>query len=315
MTPSAQTTAEALSIRQARAELSRIIELPDPAAVALINTFGPVTAYQLINEGTKTFRTGPDAPEDVIARLHARLPASRLNLEALAVEGIGVLTPEDSGWPETLDDWDDAPVALWYRSDEFTTNPLDRLPDFTKTIAVTGPRAMSDYGAQVTNDVIAPLIDDGHTLITGTGYGIDAAALRAALGAANPRKTTRALAVAAGALDSLYPMGNAALLHQVAASGLLLSEHAPDTTPTRRRFIRRNVLLAHLADSLLIPEGHRRSAVRFAADAALGLGKPVAVTPGSIYSITSELPNALASDPGVTAVSSAAEIGQMLAYH
>lgn len=325
MTAAAQTPteapAEALSDRQARAELSRMIEAPDTAAVTLIDTLGPVAAYQLITEGIRLDIVAADTPGlddatrlDAVARLRDRAPVELLDLDALAADGIGVLIPEDPQWPETLDCWDTAPVALWYRADQFTSNPLDRLPDFTETIAVTGTREISDYGAQVTSDITAPLITYGHTLITGTGYGIDAASLRAALAADNPRSVTPALAVTAGGVDTLYPAGNTALLHQVAAAGLLLSEYAPGTAPTRHRLIRRNVLLAHLAEALVIPEARRASAVTHAADAALSLGRAVAVIPGSIYSAASELPNALAADPGVTAVTSAPDIGQMLAY-
>lgn len=318
----AEAHTEALSTRQARAELSRMIEAPDTAAVTLIDTLGPVTAHQLITQGTRLDILAADTPGlddatrlDVAARLRDRAPVEPLDLDALAADGIGVLIPEDPEWPETLDCWETAPVALWYRADEFTTNALDRLPDFTETIAVTGIRELSGYGAQVIGDITPPLLTYGHTIITGTNYGTDAAALRAALAAGNPRSVTAALAVAAGGVDALYPAGNAALLHQVAAGGLLLSEYAPGTAPTRHRLIRRNVLLAHLAQALVIPEARHASAVVYAADAALDLGRAVGVIPGSIYSAASELPNFLAAESGVTAVTSAPDIAQMIAYH
>ena len=318
----AEAHTEALSTRQARAELSRMIEAPDTAAVTLIDTLGPVTAHQLITQGTRLDILAADTPGlddatryDAVTRLRDRAPVEPLDLDALAADGIGVLIPEDPEWPETLDCWETAPVALWYRADEFTTTPLDRLPDFTQTIAITGTHELTSYGAQVTHDITPPLITYGHTIITGTGYGTDAAALRAALAAGNPRSVTAALAVTAGGVDALYPAGNIALLHQVAAGGLLLSEYAPGTGPTRQRFIRRNVLLAHLARALVIPEARSTSTVSHTANTALSLGRAVGVVPGSIYSSASELPNLLAAEPGVTAVTSAPDIAQMIAYH
>lgn len=325
MTTTTQTPAEALTARQARAELSRLINHPSPTAAALITALGPAAAYHHITEGTPAAEvaaaTGAALSETQLTytlsdlrSVHALYPEP-LDLDALATDGIGLLTPEDDTWPETLQDWDTAPVALWYRADEFTTSPLERLPDFTETIAMTGTREMTDYGAKVTAKVATELISYGHTLISGTGYGIEAAALRAALGADNPRSVTPALGVSAGGLDRLYPAGNIALLHQVAAAGLVLSEYAPGAAPTRRRVIRRNELVGYLAGALVVPEARRDSAAVHAVDAALGAGRPVGVVPGSVFSAASELSNDLLTDSGVSVVRCASDVGRVVAYH
>ena len=92
----------ALSARQARAELSRMIEAPDTAAVALIDALGPVTAYQLITEGTRADIASVDTPDlddatraAVVARLRDRAPVDRLDLDAEIATWSGIHTAWD----------------------------------------------------------------------------------------------------------------------------------------------------------------------------------------------------------------------------
>lgn len=310
MTTSTQTPTEALTARQARAELSRLIEAPDPAAAALIAERGPIAAYELITTGTTDHTTA-----ETVTRLRARLRPEPLDLAALAADGIGLLTPEDPQWPETLHDAGDAaPVALWYRAENITS-PLDRLPDFNNAVTITGTRENTGYGASITTEITAELLSYGHTTVTGSSYGTDAAALRAALAAENPRNITPTIAVMAGGVDHLYPAGNTSLLKRVAAAGLILSELAPGCAPTRHRLIRRNALLARLAAAVVIPEARSRSAAAHTAETAIDLHRPIAAVPGSVYSPASALPNALLSDPAVTAATSALDVGMMISYH
>lgn len=311
MTITTQTPTEALTARQARAELSRLIETPDQAAVTLIADRGPIAVYELVTTGTATGTTA-----ETVNRMRARLRPEPLDLDALAADGVGVLIPEDQQWPEVLDDaGGTAPVALWYRADEFTPTPLDRFPDFHDAVTITGTREMSGYGAQITGDIAAGLVETGYTVVATGGYGVAGRAHRAALDAENPQQVSPTIAVMAGGVDRLIPVGNHALLHQIAANGLILSEQAPGQTPTRHRAIRRDALLARLTAAVVIPEARSRSAAAHTVETASQLDRPIAAVPGSVYSATSELPNALLSDPAVTAATSTAEIGRMITYH
>lgn len=224
--------------------------------------------------------------------------------------GGGVLTPEDPAWPQQLRDLGPlAPVALWFRGDgeESGHASLARLPGPHRTVAIVGSREITDYGVRVTAELTEELVRAGLCVVSGGAYGVDAAAHRAALragaqrdarsapGTATPTRmsseenarTAATLAVMAGGLDRFYPAGNENLLRDVAAQGLLLSEMAPGSAPTRHRFLQRNRLIAALGMVTVVTEARWRSGAQSTAHHALTLGREVGVVPGSIFSASS----------------------------
>ncbi|MDR1442336.1 MAG: DNA-protecting protein DprA [Bifidobacteriaceae bacterium] len=90
---------------------------------------------------------------------------------------------------------------------------------------VTGETACTAYGEVVTNSIVADLRHSTEVtpvVVTGGQFGIDAAALRAALtGGAIP------VAVLASGIDRIYPEGNRSLLLAVAEHGALLASRPP----------------------------------------------------------------------------------------
>lgn len=109
-------------------------------------------------------------------------------------------------------------------------------------LTVAGSRAATDYGVSVTAELVTEAARCEQVIVTGGDYGIDAAALRAALGVQG-----HAVAVMAGGLDRFYPAGNTELLGRVADYGLVVSEQPPGAVPTRQRFIDRSRILAGLS--------------------------------------------------------------------
>ncbi|MCH8562445.1 DNA-protecting protein DprA [Nesterenkonia sp. YGD6] len=70
-------------------------------------------------------------------------------------------------------------------------------------------------------------------------------------------------------------------------TGLLLSEMAPGSAPTRHRFLQRNRLIAALGMVTVITEARWRSGAQSTAHHALTLGREVGVVPGSVFSASS----------------------------
>lgn len=226
--------------------------------------------------------------------------------------GGGLLIPEDPTWPAQLHDLGPlAPVALWYRgsAEGSASAPLDRLPGATRAVAIVGSREVTDYGIRITSELTQELVQAGLCVVSGGAYGVDAAAHRAALRTADAqpgrldpeagvgaspssevRQAARpapTVAVLAGGLDRFYPTGNEGLLQDVASSGLLLSEMAPGSAPTRHRFLQRNRLIAAFGMVTVITEARWRSGAHSTAHHALTLGREVGVVPGSVYSASS----------------------------
>ncbi|WP_053206948.1 DNA-processing protein DprA [Jiangella muralis] len=208
------------------------------------------------------------------------LTADRLN-EALAATkrlGFHVLIPGDEHWPVCLADLGPAqPLALWAHGR--TALLAESLTD---RVAVTGSRAASHYGQHTAHDISYELAQHGHALVTGGSYGVDAAAHRAALLA-----SAATVAVLPTGLDRPYPQGNADLLADIAATGVLLSESPPGTPPSRTRFVQRCRIIAALAGTTVIIEAAERSGALVTAHRAIGLFRVVAAVPGPVTSATS----------------------------
>ncbi|MGJ9371549.1 DNA-processing protein DprA [Nesterenkonia sp. CF4.4] len=232
------------------------------------------------------------------------------DIAAMRRLGGGVLTPEDPAWPQQLQDLGpSAPVALWFRGglEEADHVSLRRLPGPNRTVAIVGSRETTDYGLRVTAQLTEDLVRAGLCVVSGGAYGVDAAAHRAALragpdpdsgsapgsgshrasSAAENARTAPTIAVMAGGLDRFYPAGNEGLLRDVAFNGLLLSEMAPGSAPTRHRFLQRNRLIAALGMVTVVTEARWRSGAQNTAHHALALGREVGVVPGSVFSASS----------------------------
>lgn len=313
--------------RIVRADLSRLIEPGDLLAGLALERFGAEALHALITSGrtasaserqrlaeaAESAGLGPRQRDlrDGLARWRPRCDQlhAAADLAAMGRLGGGVLTPEDPGWPQQLQDLGPlAPVALWFRGGEEPEDvSLNRLPGPNRTVAIVGSREVTDYGIRVTAELTEDLVRAGLCVVSGGAYGVDAAAHRAALRTALEQASRSApgsesaarscsaenhgaaptLAVMAGGLDRFYPAGNESLLREVAAHGLLLSEMAPGSAPTRHRFLQRNRLIAALGMVTVVTEARWRSGAQSTAHHALTLGREVGVVPGSIFSASS----------------------------
>jgi DNA processing protein len=100
----------------------------------------------------------------------------------------------------------------------------------------------------------------------------------------------------AGSLDNLYPSGNWQLFDEISHTGLLLSEMAPGSKPTRWRFLQRNRLIAALSEAVVVTEAGWRSGSINTASHANALNRRVFAVPGPINSPSSAGCNRLIRD-------------------
>ncbi|MFB7250549.1 DNA-processing protein DprA [Microbacterium sp. NPDC056234] len=164
-------------------------------------------------------------------RPRARIDDIRDALGAASEIGARLMLPGAPGWPTALDDLGaHAPVLLWLRGD----------PDCLATrpsVALVGARAASSYGESVTADLAGDLATGGALIVSGGAYGIDGAAHRAALGVGG-----KTVAFLAGGIDRAYPMGHHQLFEHIVRSGAVVAEVPCGTSPTKWRFLARNLL-------------------------------------------------------------------------
>ncbi|KAA1420540.1 DNA-protecting protein DprA [Mumia zhuanghuii] len=260
--------------RRARLTLSLVAEPGDPRLAVALDGRAPVDLVRAVIDGE------PDVPEGWRARaagVDARLQAA---VSAAHACGARWVCPGDAAWPAPLDDLDlvgtvagvaGRPLGLWVRG----KGQLDART--ARSVAVVGARDATTYGCDVAGDLAADLVDGGATVVSGAAFGIDAAAHRGALALAG---TT--VAVLACGVDVDYPRAHAGLLHSIAETGLVVSEHPPGSTPTRGRFLTRNRVIAALAQGTVVVEAARRSGALNTLGWANELGRLTMAVPGPV---------------------------------
>lgn len=271
--------------RKARMVLSMIAGPDDQVTGHVLAQVGGVETLRLLESDDPIPKMSRGGALLWRERLAGRLGPDLTERVALAeVQGIGTVIPADREWPTGLNDLGiRAPYVLWTKgaSSLLTTALRER-------VTITGARAATEYGTQVTSDLAANLADDERVIVAGGGFGIEGAAHRAALARAG-----HTLAVLACGVDRAYPAAHRELLERIGDVGLIVSEVPPGTAPTRERFVARGRLLAALSGVTVVPEASVRSGAMRTANHAYGLRRGVGAVPGLVTSATSAGPHEL----------------------
>ncbi len=152
-------------------------------------------------------------------------------------------------WPAQLSEIPQLPKRLWIRG----TLP----PPETKLLTVVGSRALSRYGQEACENLIAGLARYPISIVSGLALGTDACAHKAAL-----RAGLHTIAIPGSGLDDsvISPRTNFGLAKDIlAAGGALLSEQEPMHKPWLAEFPSRNRLMVGLSDAVLIVEAGQKS--------------------------------------------------------
>lgn len=254
--------------RTARAAWSRISEPGDQAVRRWISTLGPVEALAAVRERCL------DGAERFLPRL-SDLDVER-DLDIASRVGARVLIPGDADWPSGVEALDVPPLCLWVRG----TPHLGHLTG--RSASIVGARASTRYGDEVARELAAGLADHGFTIVSGAAFGIDAAAHRGALAVGG-----HTVAVLASGVDRPYPAAHASLLAAIVEQGLVVSEVAPGSAPTRGRFLKRNRIIATLTSGTIVVEAGLRSGSLSTAAEAERHGRVVGAVPGPVTSMVS----------------------------
>lgn len=278
-----ESTATTPAQRLARMILTTFDAPGHPALCAAVVEHGPERALAMLGKGAFTPRT-----VDIGERIRLATEALDDQLGLAAAAGARYVCPGDAEWPGSLYDLAEAdlrngvggmPVGLWLRG----PLALGATSEAPEAVAIIGSRAASDYGIYVAGEIAAGLADAGVRVISGAAYGIDGAAHRGALAASGGET----VAVLACGVDVAYPRSNDGLLGRIAADGLVVSESALGSTPTRRRFLIRNRLVAALAHATVIVEATTHSGTTSTAEWAVACSRAVLAVPGPVTSALS----------------------------
>lgn len=150
-----------------------------------------------------------------------------------------MIAPGDDEFPDILAEADPPVNRLWIRG-----RPLASLQPF---ISIVGARRATAYGLDVARSFAATLAREGWCVVSGLAKGIDAAAHQGALDVSGAT-----VAVLGSGIDVAYPKQNAWMIEQIVATGALITEYPPGTSPRKHQFPERNRIIARLGAGLVL---------------------------------------------------------------
>jgi DNA processing protein len=207
----------------------------------------------------------------------------------------------DPAYPKRLLNCYDSPTLLFYRGNADL--------NASKIISIIGTRNNTDYGRQITEQLVYELQALNVTIVSGLAYGIDAIAHKAAV-----QNNMTTVGVLAHGLDKIYPPQNAGLAKQMLLNGGLLTEFHKETKPDKHNFPKRNRIVAGLADATIVIETPIKGGSMITAELANGYNKDVFAYPGRTTDMKSEGCNHLIRSNKAILLSDTNELIEMLGW-
>lgn len=206
----------------------------------------------------------------------ARLIENR-NIDKLKVQydnarqrGISFVYREEEAFPEKLKQYEDMPYGLFYKGHL----PVSNMP----CVAVVGARNASYEGKQIAETFGYALAENGVQVVSGMARGIDIAAQRGAMNAANGRT----YGVLGTGVDICYPREHIESYMMMQENGGVFSEFPLQTPALPYHFPMRNRIISALSEGILVIEAGKGSGSLITAEIGLEQGKDIFVVPGNI---------------------------------
>ena len=284
--------------------LTRLTNFNYQLALQLYRTVG---SAQLLYEHRQEIG---DVIADCSPRLIAALrdwdePMRRTEVELGYMEEhrIRALTLNDEDYPARLRECPDAPIVLYYKGN----SDLNQ----AKIVSIVGTRHMTRYGEDLIRHFVSELRRHCPQvlIVSGLAYGVDIHAHREAL--ANGYDT---IGVLAHGLDHIYPYRHHDTAETMVSHGGLLTEFMTQTNADKPNFVRRNRIVAGMADAVILVESAAKGGGLITAEIAQSYARSVFAFPGNVGQPYSEGCNNLIRDNGAGLISSAQDFVKAMGW-
>ena len=153
----------------------------------------------------------------------------------------------DDNYPTRLKGCSDAPIILYFKGN---ANLNER-----RIISVVGTRNATNYGKEICEELIRSFSEKNYRIIvvSGLAYGIDVQAHKSCL-----KYNIPTVGVFAHGLDTIYPSLHAPIASKMLENGGLISDFISGTQIDRANFLRRNRIIAGMADATIIVESAKK---------------------------------------------------------
>jgi len=207
----------------------------------------------------------------IVATKGEALQRAERELAFVEKNRIRLYTITEEDYPVRLRECPDAPIVFYYRGNADL--------NVKRILSVVGTRRVTDYGKNLTASLLKDLseIFPDLLIISGLAYGVDVQAHRQALKNGLPT-----VGVLAHGLDRIYPATHRNVAVEMVKDGGLMTDFPSETTPDRENFLKRNRLIAGLADATVVVESAEKGGALNTADIAFSYSRDVYTFPGRV---------------------------------
>ena len=216
---------------------------------------------------------------------------------------IKALTLNNEDYPQRLRECPDAPIIIYYLGN----SDLNQ----AKIVSIVGTRNITTYG----QDLIRRFISDLRRycpqvlIVSGLAYGVDIHAHREAL--ENGYET---IGVLAHGLDQIYPYRHRETAAAMVSHGGLLTEFMTQTNADKPNFVRRNRIVAGMADATILVESAAKGGGLITTEIAQSYDRAVFAFPGNVGAEFSEGCNNLIRDNGAALITCAEDFVRAMGW-
>mgnify|MGYP003305970497 CR=1 FL=1 len=245
---------------------------------------GAGSAAQIFEHRTELPSIIPGIQPALVKSLDSPLAHQRAEreMEFIDKHHITCIGYHDEAYPYRLRECVDAPTLLFYRGNT-TLNPH-------RVISIVGTRKCTDYGRDLCEALVRDLSAQcpDTLIVSGLAYGIDVCAHRAAIKYGLPT-----VGVLAHGLDRIYPAAHRNVAKAMLENGGLLTEFMSGTESLPAYFVRRNRIVAGMADATVVVESASSGGSLITASIAHSYSRDCFAFPGRVTDENSKGCNAL----------------------
>ena len=209
----------------------------------------------------------------------------------------------DEDYPRRLIHCEDSPITIFVLGNINLNHP--------RVLSIVGTRKATQYGKEFCNKLISDFKENNTDvqIISGLAFGIDIAAHKAAM-----ENNISTVGILAHGLDTIYPALHRKYAKQMIDNGGLITEFLTNTTPDKQNFVKRNRIIAGLADATLVVESGKKGGSLITADIANSYNRDVFAVPGRTNDAWSSGTNYLIKTNRAALAESASDISNFLSW-
>ena len=216
-------------------------------------------------------------------------------LEFISSNPIAITTFQDADYPERLKHCFDSPLVLFSSG---TINLKNQ-----KIISIVGTRQITSYGLEFCRKFIAELAPLNPVIVSGFAYGVDIVAHQLAM-----ENNLQTIGVVAHGLNQIYPKSHKKYVAKMEENGGFITEFWSTSNPDKENFVRRNRIVAGMAEATIVIESAERGGSLITANLANEYNRDVFAVPGRVTDKYSQGCNTLIKTQKANVLTSASDL-------